>query len=72
MRNYFSYVLIFLSAHIFHFQAISIGRGLFILMHLLIDENLKESILFRYDFKGKWMPNSFCNLWSWYWSVSVD
>jgi hypothetical protein len=44
MRNYFSYVLIFLSAHIFHFQAISIGRGLFILMHLLIDENLKESI----------------------------
>lgn len=71
MRNNFSYVQIFLSVHIC-FQAISVGLGLFILMRLIIDENLKGFISVLLHFQGKWMSNSFRNLWSWYWSVSVD
>jgi len=51
MRNNFSYAQIFLSVHIC-FQAISVGLGLFILMHLIIDENLKGFICFV-AFSGK-------------------
>lgn len=48
----------------------SIGLGPFIPMYFIINEKLKGFYLLH--FKGKWMPNSCCNLWSWYWSVSVD